>query len=136
LLIYRKKGDAIKVIDFRGALRKYFDDLDLDLPFLRGLPPVRAIELRGVERQLYLFCTETRTLEEVLSHFGKNPTEARRVLAIIESWYAARLVFREGNRVLALAVAETRAQAVARIRQPDLPQTASGRERKRLAVVA
>jgi len=64
-------------------------------------PPLRH-KLTGVSRQIYLFCSQIRSLDELQSQFPaiKGPT----ILAFIDQLCQKRLMFREQNRVLSLAI--------------------------------
>lgn len=116
LLFYRSFGDAITVMDCRGLLAKSFDGVDADLRFLQSLPRGSRLELRGKESEIYLFCMSIRSVAEIEERFTSNEQERAQVHGLLDRWAEARLIFREGRRVLSLAVAENREAAAARIR--------------------
>ncbi|MBW2346405.1 MAG: hypothetical protein JRF59_01000, partial [Deltaproteobacteria bacterium] len=58
--------------------------------------------LRGTSREIYLFCGTRRTLDRILSRFPGLGEE--RLLPFVRMMVEKRLMFREGSRVLSLAV--------------------------------
>jgi ribosomal peptide maturation radical SAM protein 1 len=64
-------------------------------------PPLQH-RLRGISRELYLYCDRIRTREQVQQRFPKiPPSSLGRFLAELQD---KRLMFLDGNRILALAV--------------------------------
>ncbi|MFN2352924.1 MAG: RiPP maturation radical SAM C-methyltransferase [Desulfopila sp.] len=58
--------------------------------------------LRGTSRQLYLFCTTIRTLEEIAANFSRLTEQA--ILDFFHDLSKKRLVYRENDSFLALAI--------------------------------
>jgi len=58
--------------------------------------------LRGISREMYLFCDQPKTIEEICTFFPRLSREAIEKFA--HQLYAKRLMFREMDRILALAV--------------------------------
>lgn len=58
--------------------------------------------LRGTSRQLYLFCTTTRTLEEITANFSQLTEQA--ILGFFHDLGKKHLVYRDNNSFLALAI--------------------------------
>lgn len=81
-LVCRQRGDWLAILDYRSGEQ------------------VRYV-LSGLEKRLYAFCSEIRTLGEITRELGLSCAEAERILA---GWREKKLVFREGVRFLALAV--------------------------------
>ena len=76
-----------------------------------------SIVLRGVERELYLWCAQSRDLRKVAHKFCTNDAEQAEVDGFIERMIGDGLMFREGKRVLAMACAGEPHLAAARIRE-------------------
>lgn len=64
-------------------------------------PPLNH-RLKGVSREIYLFCETIRTLAEITSRFPQFTESA--ILAFLSELEKKRLIFREADRVLALAL--------------------------------
>jgi len=58
--------------------------------------------LRGTSRQLYLFCTVIRTLEEITTNFSRLTEQA--ILSFFHDLDTKRLLYQENNSFLALAI--------------------------------
>lgn len=58
--------------------------------------------LEGIERELYLFCDSIQTKSVILEHFPNLSPD--RLEEIIEKWITNRWMFREGDKLLSLAV--------------------------------
>ncbi len=58
--------------------------------------------LRGISREIYLFCDQPKTIEEICICFPRLSREAIEKFA--HQLYTKRLIFREMDRILALAV--------------------------------
>ncbi|WP_419175529.1 RiPP maturation radical SAM C-methyltransferase [Desulfosediminicola sp.] len=68
---------------------------------LADAPPLRH-KLTGLSRQIYIFCSEIRTLDEIKKQFNSSKDSA--ILAFIDQLCQKRLMFREHSRVLSLAI--------------------------------
>jgi len=66
--------------------------------------PLLRHRLQGLSRAIYLFCEEIRTAAEISARFASLKESA--ILAFIDQLCSKRLMFREGDRVLSLAVRE------------------------------
>jgi len=66
--------------------------------------PLLRHRLQGMSRAIYLFCDEIRCATEITARFSALKESA--ILAFIDQLCGKRLMFREGDRVLALAVRE------------------------------
>ncbi len=64
-------------------------------------PPLRH-RLQGFSRAIYLFCDEIRTVNDICGQF-KNLKESA-ILAFIHQLCQKRLMYRENNRILSLAI--------------------------------
>lgn len=69
----------------------------------------------GLSREAYLYCMQIRSLAALRKRFGAHP-EADRLEAVLDELVGWRIMFREGDRFLALAVATEPAIAARRIR--------------------
>lgn len=58
--------------------------------------------LRGASREIYLFCEKNRSLSEIVGHFPKFGQE--KILPFLNLMVDKKLMFREGERFLTLAV--------------------------------
>ena len=58
--------------------------------------------LKGISREVYLFCHTPQSIDDILGHF-KNIKEGP-LINFIAELCEKRLMFREGDRVLSLAV--------------------------------
>jgi hypothetical protein len=58
--------------------------------------------LRGSSRQIYLFCEKNRSLSEIAERFPGFGQE--KILPFLHLMVDKKLMFREGDRVLSLAV--------------------------------
>jgi len=61
--------------------------------------------LKGLSRKLYLFCHTPQSIDDILGYF-KNIKEEP-LLSFISELCEKRIMFREGDRVLSLAVRRT-----------------------------
>ncbi|MBX6422860.1 RiPP maturation radical SAM C-methyltransferase [Thermosulfurimonas sp. F29] len=80
-----------------------------DFLIIRQVTPEGRIlhhRLRGLSREIYLFLTEPRSFREVAETFPKISAEKLR--AFLDDLERKRLLFREGERFLALAVRASR----------------------------
>ncbi|QJA05363.1 RiPP maturation radical SAM protein 1 [Thermosulfurimonas marina] len=86
-----------------GPLLTYREGGDF-LLLRQVLPQGRVLHhrLRGPSREIYLFLTEPRPFEALQSRFSHLPAE--RLRSFLEDLERKRLLFREGDRFLALAV--------------------------------
>lgn len=64
--------------------------------------PVLNHRLAGTSREIYLFCRENRSIQEILGHFPRMSED--RVLPFLRMMVAKRLMFEETGRFLSLAV--------------------------------
>lgn len=110
LLLYHDGRSFLRIMDYRASLP-------------------RVIELGAVERQIYLACTEARTLSAI--HAASPALSKDEVRSVLDAMVDARLVFREGDRYLALAIPEDREQRAqmlqhtpAEAARPDAPRRA------------
>ncbi|MCB9557673.1 MAG: RiPP maturation radical SAM protein 1 [Deltaproteobacteria bacterium] len=71
-------------------------------------------KLEGTEADIYFYCLELRRVKEVQQRFPQVPADE--LDELIEELVEANLMFREGNRVLALACSERPLTAAMRIR--------------------
>ncbi len=62
--------------------------------------------LQGRSRELYLYCSSIRTMEEIEQKFTTLPQKT--MLNFFDDLSKKRLLFQEGNRVLALAISTSR----------------------------
>jgi len=61
--------------------------------------------LKGASRQIYLFCTQIRTDNELFEEFSTIPQQ--KILTFLAELANKRLIFSDNNRYLALAVHNT-----------------------------
>jgi hypothetical protein len=73
----------------------------------------RTGTFEGIERDIYLFCTEIRSEKQILERF---PEIRPRLKELLEAWIEFRIMFHESGRYLSLAVASAPHQAAGRIR--------------------
>ncbi|MBZ4372559.1 RiPP maturation radical SAM C-methyltransferase [Corallococcus sp. AS-1-6] len=79
-----------------------------------GMP--RTLLLRGVERDLYLYCTEIRQRQEIDEAFVETGRASRaQVEQVLAHWLEERILFREGERYLSVAPAFTPQMAARRM---------------------
>ena len=93
---YQKKGPLLSFRDGGNFL------------LLRQVLPGGQIlhhRLQGPSREVYLFLTDIRTLEELKGRFPR--LSSTRLLAFLNDLQRKRLIFREGDRFLALAIHKT-----------------------------
>lgn len=112
-LSYRTGRSFVRIYDRRGQLSEMYKELGYTDHPIAQLPYGRTLVLRDDEARLYTFCMRARTLAEIEAAFpdlGASTLEA-----ILARWSSELLIFREGKRVLALAVAENRAVARERV---------------------
>lgn len=68
----------------------------------RPLSPTLRHRLQGLSRAIYLFCSEIRTVAEIIAHFTSLKESA--ILAFIHQLCQKRLMYREHDRILSLAI--------------------------------
>ena len=114
LLEYRDGGTFLRITDRRrqrdqiGNRRRQTD-----------------ITLTGRGRSLYLFCMQIRSIKDVLGKFsGHGDFDASACEAFVGAMVERKLMFREGAKVLSLALAATPRAAASRIRAMQLEQAA------------
>jgi ribosomal peptide maturation radical SAM protein 1 len=73
----------------------------------------RTGTFEGIERDIYLFCTEIRSEKQILERF---PEIASRLKELLAAWIEFRIIFHEAGKYLSLAVASAPHQAARRIR--------------------
>lgn len=112
-LSYRTGQSFLRIYDRRGQLADIYRSLGYGDHFIAQLPYGRTLVLRDERAKMYTFCMRARTLDEIREQF--SGLAASEIDAILDEWSAERLVFREGKRVLALAVAENRTVARERV---------------------
>ena len=106
LLAYRDGGAFLQITDRRrqrdqvGERRRQAD-----------------ITLSGRGRSLYLFCTQVRSMKDVLARFaGQGDFDAGACEAFVGAMVERKLMFREGAKLLSLALAGSPQAAARRIR--------------------
>ena len=112
-LSYRTGKDFVRIYDRRGQLAEIYKACGHGERFVATLPYGRTLVLRGVRARLYTFCMWIRTTGEIAAAFpelGESGVEE-----ILAELSGERLIFREGKRVLSLAVAENRTVARERV---------------------
>jgi ribosomal peptide maturation radical SAM protein 1 len=93
----------------------YFDGGDfLELIDVRN--GIKTVTLKSLRRDIYLYCMEIRSLKEIASRFRDQIAEGDLVDKMLEPFCAGKLMFKENNHYLSLAVAYTPAAAVERIK--------------------
>ncbi len=65
-------------------------------------PESESLRLRGTSRDIYMFCETTRSLGSICKQFPSIPTEE--LLSFLDTLVKKRVMFREGDRYLSLAV--------------------------------
>ncbi|WNG18805.1 RiPP maturation radical SAM C-methyltransferase [Cystobacter fuscus] len=96
VLTYQDGGSFLRIQDRRG--------------------PNFDVVLKGATRELYLYCCEIRSLEHVLARFGAGSEAARRSIeGVLTQLTSHQLMFREGDRILSLAAAQSPRAAARRI---------------------
>jgi ribosomal peptide maturation radical SAM protein 1 len=103
-LSYRTGDSFLRIYDRRGQLAPLYESLGYTNALVAQLPWARTLVLRGDEAKAYTFCMKVRTVTELRAAFPKV-SEAE-LDAMLERWHQERIVYREGKRLLALAVAE------------------------------
>jgi len=73
----------------------------------------RTGTLSGIERDIYLFCTEIRSEKQILERFPESRSQLHELL---QGWIESRIAFHESGKYLSLAVASAPHQAARRIR--------------------
>lgn len=96
-LYYHEGGDFLEIVDRRGECR--------------------TVTLPGAWRSVYLFCMEIRTEKQVLEKFPDCPPSPTEILEWLVS---EKLVYREKNLYLSLAVALTPGHAVRRMKRKNI----------------
>ncbi len=112
-LSYRTGQAFLRIYDRRGQLAEMYRALGYGDHFIAQLTYARTLVMRDDEARMYAYCMRVRTIGEIEAAFPHLPASA--IEAILQGWSAERLVFREGKRVLALAVAENRLVAKERV---------------------
>ena len=77
----------------------------------------RAVTLRGMAADIYLHCMQRRGLRQLAGRFAHDGQDEATVKAFLDKLVDERLMFREGNGYLSLAVAGSPAEAARRIRR-------------------
>ena len=118
LFYYRDSGSFMRIVDRRQTLRTYI--------------------LRGVSRDIYMFCQQIRKTSEIFARFEEEcPVDD--IIEFLNKLQRQKLLFQEKGRVLSLACATRPSIAAERVRQAHLEDSAmeaSGEEnnRRRLPV--
>src|ERR1019366_6114247 len=89
----------------------------------------RSHTLRDVSAEVYLYCMQRRGLRQIADRFRHEGLDAAAIEAFLGNLVEKRLVFREGNSYLSLAVAITPRHAAHRIRRTHADDRATGLER-------
>lgn len=58
--------------------------------------------LEGIEKELYQYCDEIRTMTEILEHFGES--QELRIREILNKWEEKKIIFQENGEYLSLAI--------------------------------
>lgn len=77
----------------------------------------RSHVLRDVSADLYLYCTQRRGLRQIAGRFHDKGLDVTAIEAFLDDLTARRLMFREGDAFLSLAVAIAPRYAASRIRR-------------------
>lgn len=77
----------------------------------------RAESFSGVARDIYVFCMEVRTFEQITRRFLGPTTSEKAVLEILQEFVGKRIMYSEQERYLSLALAPTPLIASNRIRE-------------------
>jgi len=104
-LSYRQGSSFIRIYDRRGQLASMYESLGHGDAFVAKLPWTRTLVLAGDRAALYVWCMRVRTVTEVRERFAH--LDAAEVDEILRELDEERLIYREGKRILALAVAES-----------------------------
>lgn len=94
-------------------LMAYFDGVTFTRIYDARSGSVRSHVLRGIERDLYMFCAQIRTVSEVEE--ALPAASLAQIEDLLGAWEEAGILYREGSRVLALAPAFTPEMAARRI---------------------
>lgn len=98
LLVYQDGGTFLRITDRRGA-------------------QPRTPVLRAAAREIYLHCTEVRSLERIFSRFTNGTDhQKKQISSFLDRMVKERLMFQEQGKYLSLAPAATPRAAARRIR--------------------
>lgn len=116
--------EAARASEYRH-LMTYFDGGSFVRIYDMRSGELNAVVLRGLARDLYLFCSQIRTRAEVARAFAH--AEREEIDALLDEWALRCLLVREGERLLALAPAFSPAMAARRIRAAHLAESEAPR---------
>lgn len=116
-LSYRVGKTYVRIYERRGQFAEIYRSLGHEDAFVAKLPWAQTYVLRDDLARIYTFCMQVRTVGEIEARFPQVGHDA--IARALEDWSQKRLVFREGKRVLALAVAEDPRVARARVLEQD-----------------
>jgi len=88
----------------------------------RRFGDLRVGSYQGVERDIYLSCMEIRTLAELRRVAGARVMAAEELGTLLAHFVEDRIMFRDGERYLSLAIATEPHIAARRIRQGEAPK--------------
>ena len=98
--------------DGEASLDAKLDGGELVIMDTRPGSPVTRHRLCGIDREIYLFCDESRSVAAIQQRFPE--TERRDLQELLARWIQHRLMLSEGNQYLALAVLRFEPQEQAR----------------------
>jgi ribosomal peptide maturation radical SAM protein 1 len=99
----------------RGRLFTYHDGGTF-LRLVDKRAGMRTAVLRGLAREVYLWCGELRTIERIHKRFARTDADRARITTFLDRSVAQGFMVEEAGRYLALACAPNAAAAVRRIR--------------------
>jgi ribosomal peptide maturation radical SAM protein 1 len=99
----------------RGRLFTYHDGGTF-LRLVDRRTGLRSSVLRGLAREVYLWCGELRTLDRVFERFARTEPDRARIRTFLDRSVAQNLMAEENGRYLALACAPNARAAARRIR--------------------
>lgn len=122
-LSYRPGDTFVRIYERRGQVAEIYKALGHEEAYVAKLPWAMTYVLRDDLARLYVFCMKIRTVAEIRERFPDLTAEV--IESTLADWDEKRLVFREGSKVLSLAVAEEPKIARARVRAQEAEEAAS-----------
>jgi len=98
----------------------YLDGVDF-LELIDVRDGIKTVILKSLWREMYLYCMEIRSLRQIIRRFCKQATKADLVNKTLGPLVDKRLMFKENDQYLSLAVAYTPAEAIQRMRSLSHP---------------